>query len=282
MKPQNRLTVEKREAAYPLPAGSPGEHSHNAHEMLYVLDGAAEVTVGGSQYTAEGGSVVLLSRLESHCIRPLTDSYSRYVLIVPPEAVRTAPGGERLGSIFVNRPAGFSHCLHLGEHRQLLDPLFDGFYKEAKGAQAFTDERLICLLGELLITLYRLQPTAFSVPMGRADETVCRVKAYIDEHYAEPIAVGELASLFYLSNCHLSHIFRRVTGYTLKQYLLLCRLAEARTLLYHTNESIGSIALQVGFADVNNFIRYFRQQIGLTPSQYRKQQRRLPASDETA
>lgn len=275
----DRLTVEKREEGQPFPSASAGEHSHNAHELLYILEGAAEVTVGDRRYVAEAGAVVLFSRLEAHRVRPMTDRYSRYILTVPPAVLHAAPGGERLGTVFVNRPAGFSHCLTPPDGSGTLEPLFDALCREAEEERAFSGERMTCLLGELLIALYRLCPADFSVPAGRSDETVRQVKAYIDEHFAEPIAVGDLAQRFYLSNCYLSHVFRRVTGYTLKQYLLLCRLAEARSLLCHTNDPVGEIALRVGFADANNFIRYFRQQVGTTPNQYRRHQRQTDRSD---
>ena len=51
---------------------------------------------------------------------------------------------------------------------------------------------------------------------------------------------------------------------------MLYRLAVAKSLLYSTELSVSEVAEQTGFGDVNNFIRYFKNDTGVTPLHYRK------------
>ncbi len=286
MEPAQYILVEKRPQAAggePTPAtGLSADfpvygsmHTHQAHEIIYVVQGAARVVIGGSQYQAQAGSVVFISHLEIHRVEPLTEDYTRYFVIVPPAAVREITASDRLASIFVNRPVGFFHCLDMSGHAPYLERLFGEMHDESRLRPVLAEERLRCLLAELLIYLYRQQPEAFPVPDSPMDRVVQQVKNYLEEHYHEPLTVEELASLFYVSTSYLSHSFKRITGYSIKQYLQLRRLAEARALLYATNDSIAQIAVKSGFSDVNNFIAYFKRQVGVTPNQYRKQQRKL-------
>ena len=61
-----------------------------------------------------------------------------------------------------------------------------------------------------------------------------------------------------------------MTGYSIKNYHLLCRVAATRELLETTDLSITDICAHVGFADMSSLARYFKREIGCTPSQYRK------------
>lgn len=259
-----------------LPADFPihvSMHTHKAHEILFVVGGAAQVVIGNSHYRVQAGSVVFISHLEIHRVEPLTDDYTRYFAIIPSSAVRDITSNDRLASMFVNRPAGFSHCLDMSGHIPYLKQLFEEMHTESWQRPVLAEERLCCLLGELLIFLYRHQPEAFPVPTSPMDRVVQQVKNYLEEHYHQPLTVEGLANQFYVSTSYLSHSFKRITGYSIKQYLQLRRLAEARALLYATNDSVSQVAVKSGFSDVNNFIAYFKRQMGVTPNQYRKQQR---------
>jgi transcriptional regulator GlxA family with amidase domain len=55
------------------------------------------------------------------------------------------------------------------------------------------------------------------------------------------------------------------------QYLLEVRIARAKTLLKDTEHEIISICFEVGFENVSTFYRSFKQSTGLTPHQYRTQ-----------
>lgn len=95
-------------------------------------------------------------------------------------------------------------------------------------------------------------------------------QAYIDAHFCEALPLKKLARRFYISPSYLSHAFRDWTGYSPKQYIMLSRLSYARELLLTTGDGVAAVAARCGFGDVNNFIRSFRQETGLTPAAYRR------------
>jgi AraC-like DNA-binding protein len=85
---------------------------------------------------------------------------------------------------------------------------------------------------------------------------------------AHPLAA--LASEAELSPFHFLRMFRRVTGVTPHQWLLRARLREAARQLRCSDAPITEIALAVGFADLSNFIRSFRAELGSSPRAYRR------------
>ena len=105
------LTVRRSSGAVHLT-----DHYHDAHQLLYVARGEAEVNVGGRRYCMGAGSLLILSRFESHAVRVLTEPYERYTVRISPEPTRgTSEQDDLLASVLVNRTAHFRHVVEMGE-----------------------------------------------------------------------------------------------------------------------------------------------------------------------
>jgi AraC family transcriptional regulator len=73
-----------------------------------------------------------------------------------------------------------------------------------------------------------------------------------------------------LSAFHFLRLFSRVIGVTPHQYLLRSRLAHAARLLAQDERTVTDVALDVGFADLSNFVRTFGRAAGMSPNAFRK------------
>ena len=78
-----------------------------------------------------------------------------------------------------------------------------------------------------------------------------------------------------MSERSLSRNFHAAVGQSPIEYLLNMRLQRAETLLLASPAPIAQIAFEVGFGDANYFTRQFRRQRGLSPREFRKQNREL-------
>lgn len=92
---------------------------------------------------------------------------------------------------------------------------------------------------------------------------------YVDFHYMEPLTLTSLADQYYVSNTHLSALFKKEVNMNLKEYIQEVRLRQARFLLNTTRLPIQEIAANCGFMDVNYFTRVFRKVHGISPREYR-------------
>jgi AraC-like DNA-binding protein len=107
-----------------------------------------------------------------------------------------------------------------------------------------------------------------------AQGVVRRAVAYLHAHYAEPISRGDVAYHLGVSERHLSRCFRQEMGVTLTTYLNRCRLKQAKVLLEIGDKSVTEVALEVGFSSGGYFARAFREEVGVSPSAYRRGQGR--------
>ena len=85
---------------------------------------------------------------------------------------------------------------------------------------------------------------------------------WIDANAHEPIDLEGAAGEAGLSPFHFLRLFRDVLGVTPHQYLVRCPLRHAARLLADDERSITDIALDVGFADLSNFVRTFHRAAG--------------------
>lgn len=107
-------------------------------------------------------------------------------------------------------------------------------------------------------------------PEEDAPDSAMQIIRYINENYSrEDMNVSYVAQAFGLSVSNLSHRFKSRTGMNISDYISEKRLEYARQLLTETHLTIGEIAVSLGYSQAPNFIRKFKAQTGMTPSEYR-------------
>ncbi len=93
---------------------------------------------------------------------------------------------------------------------------------------------------------------------------------YIFAHLGEPLHVAELAAMAGVSCRQMERRFRNAAGMSPTDFIIRARLDEACRRLRDGSQSIGKIAIDVGFYDQSAFTRLFRRYLGTTPSEFRR------------
>ena len=99
-------------------------------------------------------------------------------------------------------------------------------------------------------------------------EVVIGAMRFMEDHYAQPITVAQVAAAVGRSPKHLGTLFRQHAGTTVHEYLVRVRLRRAVHLIC-SGEKIEAVSLLVGYRSKKNFYRHFRSHMGSTPSTYR-------------
>jgi AraC family transcriptional regulator len=93
---------------------------------------------------------------------------------------------------------------------------------------------------------------------------------WLETHAGEEVDLHAQAQRAGLSPYHYLRTFTAVLGVTPHQYLVRRRLRQAAQLLADEDRSITDIALDVGFADLSNFVRSFHRAAGVSPRAFRR------------
>lgn len=102
------------------------------------------------------------------------------------------------------------------------------------------------------------------------NQIVQDVISFIQVHYARSINICDLTNMVHISEYHLIRIFKGFTGITPYEYITNYRIDKSKVLLKETELSVNEISAEVGFNNVNNYIRSFKKLVGYTPLKYRQ------------
>ncbi|MCU6713010.1 AraC family transcriptional regulator [Paenibacillus sp. J5C_2022] len=107
---------------------------------------------------------------------------------------------------------------------------------------------------------------------GSDEPVIAFVKDYIHCHYNKDISLENIADRLNLSLSYLSNFIKDKTGENFSQILNEVRIAKAKQLLADNELKIHEISHELGYYNVNSFIRMFKKMTGLPPGEYRRMQ----------
>lgn len=146
--------------------------------------------------------------------------------------------------------------------------------EELMGAQGVRRiELFVTILGELSRS-QRSQALASASylpdPSGYMSVGINKALAFLREHLTQPFTEAELAAIAGQSTSAFSRAFRKHTGMSLVQYVKRLRINLACQILMSDEKAqITDICFEVGFNNLSNFNRQFRNEKGMTPSRFR-------------
>lgn len=104
---------------------------------------------------------------------------------------------------------------------------------------------------------------------------------YIEEHYAEPVTLTEMAKHFHFNPSYLSSFFAAHHHEGFKEHLNRVRIHKAADLLRYGDTAISEIGCRVGYGDHSYFCKVFKRNTGMSPSQYRRHYFQAQGTRET-
>jgi AraC-like DNA-binding protein len=97
-----------------------------------------------------------------------------------------------------------------------------------------------------------------------------QIQEYLEQHFSsEDLTITVLAEHFHVSLAYMSYLFKKEFGVNFSDYLWNLRFQKAADMLLHTDLTIDAISIYVGYVNPSSFRRKFKQETGVTPSQYR-------------
>lgn len=103
-----------------------------------------------------------------------------------------------------------------------------------------------------------------------ADHALKRVVNYIEEHLEEELSLTTLAEIGGFNASYLSRLFKQVQKETISEFVLHRRMELAKSLLADSNVKIQDIAMKTGYLSPHSFTRAFRNECGISPTEYRE------------
>jgi AraC-like DNA-binding protein len=153
----------------------------------------------------------------------------------------------------------------------ILNQLELHFYPSGGRGWCLTNKLPLCDRGGRVVGLMGISKDLQAAnERGEDYSRIAKVVQHIQNNFAEPLRVNELASRAGLSAYQFEQRIRKIFHLTAGQLFQKVRMENAVRKLRETNDAIAKIALDCGYSDQSSFTRQFRQTVGLSPSEYRK------------
>ena len=231
------------------------EH-YDSFLIMLVTKGSCLITVNGTSFIAEKGDVVLLDCYAPHQYESQGEWEASWLHFDGPLARNYY---EQISTLYGNliTPRNLDVISHS------LSKIFHTFRNSNTIIEASISKYIVAILTELLLS--KGNNNTASTKQNSLSEII----TFINESFAEPITLQELASRANLSLFYFTRIFTKEIGMTPHQYLIATRLNSAKFLLISTTMSVKEIAYKTGFTSESSFCSTFKKWEHTTPSQYR-------------
>ncbi|MBD2844362.1 helix-turn-helix domain-containing protein [Paenibacillus sp. IB182496] len=150
----------------------------------------------------------------------------------------------------------------------LLDIMENNWFEQLKSRQTMDEivdwflDVLFPLYGDILAQSRKLS--------GRA--AVQKVWQHVKDNIGETVSLTECAELVGMSPSYLSRQFRKEAGIAFVDFVMSCKVEEAKRLLRDTERSVQDIAQEVGYSE-RNLNRVFQRLASMSPGQFRASER---------
>ncbi len=254
-------------------------HYHPDFEILVIAKGEAVVSINGEAIHAGHGDILLINPYDVHYGEYYTacEEFEYYCLCFS----LTLLGSEknREYTDFVTRlgheQLKYRHLVPKGSPMwQEIEPYVRRTYGELQTREAGWELAVRGRLFLLFSVLRRHLAEAARVPDAASvknEAFVRQVLTYVEEHYQQPISTRDIAAVFSYNENYFCRLFRRQFSRSFGDYLNSYRTQRARELLTQERLSVAQVAAEVGFGNFSYFSRLFREQTGMSPSEYRRQ-----------
>jgi AraC family transcriptional regulator len=104
---------------------------------------------------------------------------------------------------------------------------------------------------------------------------------YIEKHITSEIFIDDIAKIAKLSKFHFCRIFKKIIGMSPMKFVIFMRIQKSKELLRMNDITISKVSAEVGFNDISNFNRYFKQFTNVTPSAYKRMVRKIDQTEQS-
>ena len=243
-------------------------HFHEDVEILLCLSEGGDFFIENELYPLHWGALFLIDEATLHK-STASESYKRYVLHISSATLQelSMPFTDLLACI---RSSG--HCVLLDKTKaDELISLFELLEQPRDDSFGSDMQKMIVLLSLLLKVFSSFETSDRTKVVINPDFVrITPILTFIEEHLSEPLSLDMIAANCFMNKYHLCHSFKAITGFSVMEYIIHCRVLKARELL-RKGMRVQEVGETVGFRNNEHFIRTFGALTGTSPKRYAKE-----------
>jgi AraC-like DNA-binding protein len=259
------------------------------YEIVYIMEGAAVITIEDRIYNAQPGELYIISPGVRHSMRTvdqltLRQPHIHFDLFYTNDSEEVKVCYRLVNKLkeeelqYIRKDNVQASGFHFPERlivrdRDTVEKLMFSLIKEHESPDDFTFLRSKAIFLQLLVHILvenreEKQQSAQSSRLNFENMNV--VKEYIKLNYRTKITIEKLAQLSGLSKSHLNKKFKAVFQTSPLKYQMSVKVNKATRLITYSHNNLSEIAVYLGFLDIQHFSKVFKKHMGMNPSEYKR------------
>ncbi len=250
-------------------------HWHEKMEFLYFVEGEGEVICNGKEIPVNPGVLTVINSNEIHEVIAISGKLKYYCIIIDNllfKAMHTDICEARyINPIYQNLIIFENRIEKDNDINLCIDNIVKEFNLKSLGYELSIKSYIFRLMVILLRkhTYTTITPNEYNTRVKNLDK-INSILKYIEKNYNRNIKVEDLCRMAKLSKYYFLHLFKRIMGKPVIDYINYIRINKAEEMLLNSDANITETAFECGFNDANYFSRLFKKYKKMSPSQVKK------------
>jgi AraC-like DNA-binding protein len=259
-------------------------HQHSFFELVYIVSGTGTQCINKCQFNYREGHMFLITPEDCHSLEVTTTTtffFLRFNNIYLKQGGLPNENIQRLEFILQNANHRPGCILKNQTDKQLVRPMIEAIIREYANRDIYNKELIQQLVNTLIIIVARNIAKYQQVDITEhTEEKALDILHYLQRHIYEPskLRAEHISREFNMAPAYLSRYFKQHTGETMQQYIASYKTKLIQHRLQHSDKRINEIADEFSFTDESHLNKFFKNQVGVSPKEYR---RKLKAQTES-
>ena len=244
------------------------EHTHSFFHYLYILEGEGNIQINRNNFSLKQGRIYLVSPKMPHAFKNTSDSD-----VLSTIEIKFDTTDEKLIDKLNQIP------LYLNMKNTPVKDVLTSLYNEYNSKPIFYNEISSIKLMELITYILR---SSFKQNNSKKNSQIPKnnyeslsefeqVIEFIYSNLENEITLQSLSEVAMLEKTYFLKKFKLITGMTPMNFIRNARVEKAKELLVYSDMNITQIASISGFNSIHHFCNTFSKTIGMTPTEYKKE-----------
>ncbi|MBP3361740.1 MAG: helix-turn-helix transcriptional regulator [Clostridia bacterium] len=243
-------------------------HVHECCEVFFCVSGGKNFLINDRVYDVSPGDMFVINQFEPHKISFSTDEmFGRFILQVHPAFLYgNSTEHTDLSRCFYLRTPEVSNKLKISDKDFTY---FQESFMELRKSFDYGDDIIKnSIVLQMLVKINSEFAKGYKyIPNMSGHSVISKSVEFINNNLSEQLSLELIAKNSFVSVNQLCRLFKNHLGTTVTKYIISRRITEAKKLL-RKGTSVSETALSCGFFDYANFIRTFKNTVGVSPGKY--------------
>lgn len=248
-------------------------HWHEDVEILFILKGVVEINVEAQTTVLNEGEVFFINSDDLHVIKSIGNKSTKLLVLQFDMSYFIKYEAELSNMKFSidYGKRGTPTRMAYNKLRNILANMMKSIVNKEQSIRMLLERNLLDVI-IVLINNFRIasETDEVLVSQNRIVEIIKYIAANYEDKY---LNIEKVSDYVHLNPQYLSRFFKSQMDISIIKFVNKLRMEKSLDALKYTDNNIMDIAIAYGFADTKAYYRVFKENMGMTPTEYRKRNR---------